>query len=149
VLMDFDGVQASFFYSTQTHDYQRMQFHGTKGRIEVEIPFNAPSDRPTRLLVSENTSAGVGTDRWLELPVRSIWNRSRHVCGGDIEWQPAGHAARRCARKYASDRRRVPLGSIGRVGENPGPLRCRAGASAAGQLQDADLRARIKSVARP
>ncbi|SKD06453.1 Gfo/Idh/MocA family protein [Paraburkholderia hospita] len=69
VLMDFDGVQASFFYSTQTHPYQRMQFHGTKGRIEVEIPFNAPNDRPTRLLVSENTSAGVGTDRWLEIPV--------------------------------------------------------------------------------
>lgn len=68
VLMDFDGVQASFFYSTQTHPYQRMQFHGTKGRIEVEIPFNAPNDRPTRLLVSENTSAGAGTDRWVEIP---------------------------------------------------------------------------------
>ncbi|MBP0592030.1 Gfo/Idh/MocA family oxidoreductase [Paraburkholderia sp. LEh10] len=69
VLMDFDGVQVSFFYSTQTHPYQRMQFHGTKGRIEVEIPFNAPNDRPTRLLVSEYTSEGVATDRWLELPI--------------------------------------------------------------------------------
>ena len=69
VLMDFEGVQASFFYSTQTYSYQRMQFHGTKGRIEVEIPFNAPADRPTRLLVSENTGAGVATDRWVELPV--------------------------------------------------------------------------------
>ncbi|RQH07137.1 Gfo/Idh/MocA family protein [Paraburkholderia dinghuensis] len=69
VIMDFDGVQASFFYSTQIHNYQRMQFHGTKGRIEVEIPFNAPNDRPTRLLVSERTSAGVDTERWLELPV--------------------------------------------------------------------------------
>ncbi|WP_233808159.1 Gfo/Idh/MocA family protein [Paraburkholderia sp. HP33-1] len=69
VLMDFDGVQASFFYSTQTYPYQRMQFHGTKGRIEVEIPFNAPNDRPTRLLITENTSDGVAADRWLELPV--------------------------------------------------------------------------------
>lgn len=69
VLMDFDGIQASFFYSTQIHHYQRMLFHGTRGRIEVEIPFNAPNDRPTRLLVSERTSAGVDTDRWLELPV--------------------------------------------------------------------------------
>jgi predicted dehydrogenase len=69
VLMDFDGVQASFFYSTQIHNYQRMQFHGTQGRIEVEIPFNAPNDRPTRLLISERTSAGVDTQRWLELPV--------------------------------------------------------------------------------
>jgi predicted dehydrogenase len=69
VLMDFDGVQASFFYSTQTHPYQRMQFHGTKGRIEVAIPFNAPNDRPTRLLVSDHASNGEATDRWLELPV--------------------------------------------------------------------------------
>jgi predicted dehydrogenase len=69
VLMDFDGVQASFFYSTQAHPYQRMQFHGTKGRIEVEIPFNAPADRPARLLVSENSSDGVASERWLEIPV--------------------------------------------------------------------------------
>ncbi|TAL98683.1 MAG: Gfo/Idh/MocA family oxidoreductase [Paraburkholderia sp.] len=66
VLMDFDGVQASFLYSTQIHNYQRMQFHGTNGRIEVEIPFNAPNDQPTRLLVSERGSAT--GDRWLELP---------------------------------------------------------------------------------
>jgi predicted dehydrogenase len=69
VLMDFDGVQASFFYSTQTHPYQRMQFHGTTGRIEIEIPFNAPNDRPTRLLVSERSSDGAITERWLEIPV--------------------------------------------------------------------------------
>jgi predicted dehydrogenase len=69
VLMDFDGVQASFFYSTQVHPYQRMQFHGTSGRIEVEIPFNAPHDRPTRLLVSERVDGGGVGERWLELPV--------------------------------------------------------------------------------
>lgn len=67
VLMDFEGVQASFFYSTQVHPYQRMQFHGTQGRVEVEIPFNAPNDRPTRLWVSGQTSAGVHADRWVEL----------------------------------------------------------------------------------
>ncbi|MBN3849584.1 Gfo/Idh/MocA family oxidoreductase [Paraburkholderia sp. Ac-20342] len=69
VLMDFDGIHATFFYSTQIHNYQRMQFHGTKGRIEVEIPFNAPNDRPTRLLLSQRTSTGVNEERWLELPV--------------------------------------------------------------------------------
>jgi len=68
VMMDFGGVQASFFYSTQTYPYQRMQFHGTKGRIEVEIPFNAPNDRPTRVLVCEYASDGVATERWLEFP---------------------------------------------------------------------------------
>jgi predicted dehydrogenase len=33
--------------------YQRMQFFGTKGRIEVEIPFNAPPDKATRIFVDD------------------------------------------------------------------------------------------------
>jgi predicted dehydrogenase len=69
VLLDFDGIHATFFYSTQIHSYQRMQFHGTKGRIEVEIPFNAPNDRPTRLLLSHRTIAGVNEEQWIALPV--------------------------------------------------------------------------------
>jgi predicted dehydrogenase len=31
--------------------YQRVHFFGTKGHIEIEIPFNAPSERPTRIFV--------------------------------------------------------------------------------------------------
>jgi predicted dehydrogenase len=31
--------------------HQRVQIVGTKGRIEIEIPFNAPPDKPTRILV--------------------------------------------------------------------------------------------------
>jgi predicted dehydrogenase len=30
-----------------------MQFLGTKGRIEIEIPFNAPNDRPCRIFVDD------------------------------------------------------------------------------------------------
>jgi len=29
--------------------YQRVNIFGTKGRIEIEIPFNAPSDRPCKV----------------------------------------------------------------------------------------------------
>jgi predicted dehydrogenase len=50
-LMDFSGGQAIFTCSTQLVPYQRVQLLGTKGRIEIEIPFNAPPDRPTRLTV--------------------------------------------------------------------------------------------------
>jgi predicted dehydrogenase len=28
-----------------------VHFLGTKGRIEIEIPFNAPKDRPTRMFI--------------------------------------------------------------------------------------------------
>ena len=54
VLMDFPWGQATFTCSTQLIPYQRMQFFGTKGRIEVEIPFNAPPDRPTRILIDSS-----------------------------------------------------------------------------------------------
>ncbi len=51
VVLEFPGGHAVFTCSTQMMHYQRMQILGTKGRIEVEIPFNAPPDRPTRILI--------------------------------------------------------------------------------------------------
>jgi predicted dehydrogenase len=68
VLMDFGGVQASFFYSTQLANYQRMQFFGTRGRIDVEIPFNAPADRPARLWLDDGSRLTGESGRWVELP---------------------------------------------------------------------------------
>jgi predicted dehydrogenase len=52
-LLEFDGGQAAFTCSMQFVPYQRVQFLGTTGRIEIEIPFNAPPDRPTRIFVDE------------------------------------------------------------------------------------------------
>jgi predicted dehydrogenase len=53
-ILDFPGGQSIFTCSTQMVPYQRMQFFGTKGRIEIEIPFNAPPDRPTRLFIDSS-----------------------------------------------------------------------------------------------
>ena len=53
VMLEFPSGQAIFTCSTQLVPYQRMQFYGTKGRVEVEIPFNAPPDRPARIVVDE------------------------------------------------------------------------------------------------
>jgi predicted dehydrogenase len=50
-LLDFPAGQASFTCGTQLAPYQRMQICGTLGRIEVEIPFNAPVDKPTRIFI--------------------------------------------------------------------------------------------------
>lgn len=51
-LADFgQGRQLSFAIATQTAPFQRVQIAGTKGRIEVEIPFNAPPDKPNRYFV--------------------------------------------------------------------------------------------------
>ena len=50
-LLDFGACQCVFLCSTQLVNYQRMQILGTLGRIEIEIPFNAPPDRPARIFV--------------------------------------------------------------------------------------------------
>ena len=52
-MLDFEAGQAIFTCSTQLIPYQRVHFLGTKGRIEIEIPFNAPKDRPTRMFIDE------------------------------------------------------------------------------------------------
>ena len=60
-LLEFPQGHAIFTCSTQLVPYQRMQFYGTKGRIEVEIPFNAPPDRPARLWVDDGSDlSGAG-----------------------------------------------------------------------------------------
>ena len=52
--LDFSGGRsATFTVSTQLHGYQRAQIVGTAGRIEVEIPVNAPNDRRCRVTVSD------------------------------------------------------------------------------------------------
>ncbi|MGB7266659.1 MAG: Gfo/Idh/MocA family oxidoreductase [Terracidiphilus sp.] len=50
-ILEFPSGHAIFTCSTQLIPYQRVNFFGTRGRIEIEIPFNAPNDRPTRLFV--------------------------------------------------------------------------------------------------
>ena len=52
-MLDFPSGQAVFTCSTQVVPYQRVQILGTDRRIEIEIPFNAPQDRPSRLFVDD------------------------------------------------------------------------------------------------
>ena len=46
------GGQATFTCSTRAEDYQRVHIVGSAGRIEIEIPFNIPPDRETRIFVT-------------------------------------------------------------------------------------------------
>ena len=50
-ILEFKDGHSIFTCSTQLIPYQRIHFLGTRGRIELEIPFNAPPDRPTRLFI--------------------------------------------------------------------------------------------------
>ena len=48
-LLDFGDQSSTFTCSTQLTSYQRVNIFGTEGRIEIEIPFNAPPDQPCRI----------------------------------------------------------------------------------------------------
>lgn len=54
-MLDFEVGQASFTCSTQLAPYQRIHILGTRGRIEVEIPFNVPPNRSVRLFIDDGS----------------------------------------------------------------------------------------------
>lgn len=68
-MLEFPSGQAVFTCSTQLVPYQRMQFLGTTGRIEIEIPFNAPPDRPTKILIDDGRDVFGGGIRMETIPV--------------------------------------------------------------------------------
>jgi predicted dehydrogenase len=64
-ILEFPSGHAIFTCSTQLVPYQRIHFMGTRGRIEIEIPFNAPNYRPTRLFIDATgslTGSGISTE---------------------------------------------------------------------------------------
>ena len=48
-ILDFGNGTATFTCSTQLTSYQRCNIFGTEGRLEIEIPVNAPPDKPCRI----------------------------------------------------------------------------------------------------
>jgi predicted dehydrogenase len=63
-IMEFPGGESVFTCSTQLAPYQRMHILGTRGRIEIEIPFNAPPDRATRILVNDRVEEFAVCDQY-------------------------------------------------------------------------------------
>jgi predicted dehydrogenase len=60
-LLDFGGGRRlDFTVSTQSNPYQRVHAVGTKARVEIEIPFNAPQGEATRIFVDDGTVLGGG-----------------------------------------------------------------------------------------
>jgi predicted dehydrogenase len=55
MLLDFGTGHAIGTCSTQLVAYQRVQILGTRARIEVEIPFNAPPDQACRVFVDDGS----------------------------------------------------------------------------------------------
>ncbi len=45
-ILDFGAGTSTFTCATQLSPFQRVNLFGTEGRVEIDIPFNAPPDRP-------------------------------------------------------------------------------------------------------
>jgi predicted dehydrogenase len=68
-MLEFPSGQATFTCSTQLAPYQRMHFFGTRGRIEVLIPFNAPPDKPMRIMIDDGSDLSGAEVEVKEFPV--------------------------------------------------------------------------------
>lgn len=53
-IIEFAAGTSTFTCSTRIADYQRVIAFGTQGRLEIEVPFNAPVDRPCRAWLEIN-----------------------------------------------------------------------------------------------
>jgi predicted dehydrogenase len=52
-ILDYPSGHCIFTCSTQVALQQSMRFYGATGRIELEIPFNPPDDRPSRIRIDD------------------------------------------------------------------------------------------------
>jgi len=69
VIADFgEGRQLSFICSTQSVGHQKIEVIGTKGRVEIIIPFNAPPDTPTAILIDTGANMDTSLSRREILP---------------------------------------------------------------------------------
>lgn len=68
-LLEFPSGTCVFTCATQLAPAQRVLVFGEKARIEVEIPFNAPNDRPCRILIDDGSDLAGGSRRVEEAPV--------------------------------------------------------------------------------
>lgn len=85
-ILQFPSGQSAFTCSTQVAPYQRVQIIGTKGRIEIEIPFNAPPDKPCRIFKDDG---------------RDISGRSAEILDFDVcdQYTIQGDLFSRCVRE--------------------------------------------------
>jgi len=88
-LLEFDGGgQLTFSVSTQAAPNQRIELIGTQGRIEIEIPFNAPQDSPCRYAINDtNARQGPGL-RLVTVPAADQYQLQAKAFSSAVQTQP-------------------------------------------------------------
>jgi predicted dehydrogenase len=122
-MLRFPSGRASFTCAGQLVPYQRMQMFGTTGRIEVEIPFNAPPDHPCRVVVDDGRGLlGEGCET-IDAPVVDQYAvqgdrfsaaiRGQGTVPVPLEDAIANMAVIDAVFQSAAEHRWVPVGTIG------------------------------------
>jgi predicted dehydrogenase len=68
-MLDYGGAHLTFTCGTQVVPYQRVNAFGTKGRIEIQIPFNAPADQPCKAFLDDGAKLGDASAQPTTFPV--------------------------------------------------------------------------------
>ncbi|WP_437674491.1 Gfo/Idh/MocA family protein [Sorangium sp. So ce131] len=68
-LLDYGGAHLTFSCTTQAVAYQRVNALGTKGRIEIEIPLNAPADQPCKIFLDDGSALNCSSAKVVSFPV--------------------------------------------------------------------------------
>ena len=92
-MMKFPSGQSSFICSTQLVPYQRVQIFGTKKRIEVEVPFNAPNQMPCRVFLDDGAENHGRMKTIQDLPVCDQYTKQAEafearILSGKIDEEP-------------------------------------------------------------
>jgi predicted dehydrogenase len=69
MLLDYGDVHLVGTCSTQMVYYQNMRILGTRGLIDIRIPFNAPPDRPCEIFVDSGADLFGGGQERIEIPI--------------------------------------------------------------------------------
>ena len=73
-MLDFgNGRRLDFTVSTQSVTYQRVQVCGTKKRIEIQIPFNAPLGGATDVLTDDGSRLDLGSTTTETIPACDMY----------------------------------------------------------------------------
>jgi predicted dehydrogenase len=68
-VLHYPSGHCIFSCSTQLVPYQKVQILGTKGRVEIEIPINAPPDKPSRIFLDDGADLSGRSAEVLEFEV--------------------------------------------------------------------------------
>ncbi len=115
-ILEFPSGQSTFTCSTQLVHFQRMQFLGTLGRIEIQYPINPPNDQPSQILIDDGKGPAAGLTTETFEYVRPVHDSRRPVLEGDPRERRSARAARRRHSEYGGDRSSFSLGGIGKMG---------------------------------